>query len=49
MRITNRIGPDPSQIALTRLAPGVTVEVLREKTEAGFDVGLENNEVAAWA
>jgi 3-oxoacid CoA-transferase subunit B len=29
------------QLTLTRLAPGVTVEELREKTEASFDVALE--------
>ena len=29
------------QLTLTRLAPGVTVEEIREKTEADFDVALE--------
>jgi 3-oxoacid CoA-transferase subunit B len=29
------------RLALTRLAPGVTVEEIREKTEAAFDVALE--------
>jgi 3-oxoacid CoA-transferase subunit B len=29
------------QLTLTRLAPGVTVEEIREKTEAEFDVALE--------
>jgi 3-oxoacid CoA-transferase subunit B len=29
------------QLTLTRLAPGVTVEELRGKTEAAFDVALE--------
>jgi 3-oxoacid CoA-transferase subunit B len=29
------------QLTLTRLAPGVTVEEIREKTEAEFDVTLE--------
>jgi 3-oxoacid CoA-transferase subunit B len=35
------------QLTLTRLAPGVTVEEIREKTEAAFDVQLENEGVAA--
>jgi 3-oxoacid CoA-transferase subunit B len=35
------------QLTLTRLAPGVTEEEIREKTDAGFDVRLENEEVAA--
>ena len=35
------------QLTLTRLAPGVTVHEIREKTEAVFDVQLENEEVAA--
>jgi 3-oxoacid CoA-transferase subunit B len=30
------------QLTLTRLAPGVTVEEIREKTEAEFDVALED-------
>jgi 3-oxoacid CoA-transferase subunit B len=29
------------QLTLTRLAPGVTVEEIRKKTEAEFDVALE--------
>lgn len=29
------------QLTLTRVAPGVTVEELREKTEAAFDIALE--------
>jgi 3-oxoacid CoA-transferase subunit B len=35
------------QLTLTRLAPGVTVEEIREKTEAWFAVALEDDEVAA--
>jgi 3-oxoacid CoA-transferase subunit B len=35
------------QLTLTRLAPGVTVEELRAKTEAAFDVQLENEGAAA--
>ena len=35
------------QLTLTRLAPGVTVEDIRNKTEADFEVRLENEEVAA--
>jgi 3-oxoacid CoA-transferase subunit B len=30
------------QLTLTRLAPGVTVEEIQEKTEAEFTVALEN-------
>ncbi|MCO4274626.1 CoA transferase subunit B [Pseudarthrobacter sp. HLT3-5] len=30
------------QLTLTRLAPGVTVEEIREKTDAGFTVALES-------
>jgi hypothetical protein len=52
MRITNLIGPGPSQIptddggqhlTLTRHAPGVTVE----KNSVAFDVQLENEGAAA--
>jgi 3-oxoacid CoA-transferase subunit B len=35
------------QLTLTRLAPGVTVEELRGKTGAAFDVQFENEGVAA--
>jgi 3-oxoacid CoA-transferase subunit B len=35
------------QLTLTRLAPGVTVEEIRAKTEAAFDVELENEGAAA--
>ena len=35
------------QLTLTRLAPGVTVDEIRGKTEAVFDVQLDNEEVAA--
>ncbi|CAI3791778.1 hypothetical protein NKCBBBOE_00379 [Pseudarthrobacter sp. MM222] len=35
------------QLTLTRLAPGVTVEEIREKTEAEFDVALEDTPDAA--
>ena len=35
------------QLTLTRLAPGVTVADIREKTAADFDVQLDNEEVAA--
>jgi 3-oxoacid CoA-transferase subunit B len=42
-----KTGDGGRQLTLTRLAPGVTVEEIREKTEAEFDVQLENEEVAA--
>jgi 3-oxoacid CoA-transferase subunit B len=32
----------PRQLTLTRLAPGVTVEEIREKTEAAFTVALDS-------
>ncbi|MCU1539234.1 MAG: butyryl-CoA:acetate CoA transferase [Arthrobacter sp.] len=35
------------RLTLTRLAPGVTVEEIREKTEAEFDVALEDTPDAA--
>src|SRR6478609_2487072 len=35
------------QLTLTRLAPGVTEEEIREKTEADFEVRLDNEDVAA--
>lgn len=42
-----KTGDGGRQLTLTRLAPGVTEEEIREKTDAGFDVRLENEEVAA--
>ncbi|MFJ4210802.1 CoA transferase subunit B [Paenarthrobacter sp. NPDC089675] len=35
-----------TRLLLTRLAPGVTVEEIREKTEAAFDVALEDSAAA---
>ena len=35
------------RLTLTRLAPGVAVEEIREKTEAAFDVALEDTPDAA--
>ena len=35
------------QLTLTRLAPGVTEEEIRTKTEADFEVRLDNEDVAA--
>jgi 3-oxoacid CoA-transferase subunit B len=36
-------GDGGRQLTLTRLAPGVTVDEIRAKTEAAFDVALEND------
>jgi 3-oxoacid CoA-transferase subunit B len=42
-------GDGERQLTLTRLAPGVTVEEIREKTEAEFTVALDEQDTAAAA
>jgi 3-oxoacid CoA-transferase subunit B len=44
-----RNGDGERQLTLTRLAPGVTVEEIREKTEAEFTVALDEQDTAAAA
>ncbi|MBT2514844.1 3-oxoacid CoA-transferase subunit B [Arthrobacter sp. ISL-30] len=40
-------GDHHPRLVLTRLAPGVTMEEIREKTQASFDIRLEKEGVAA--